>query len=129
MEDAIEEALFVDQHAVAGDEQERFDRSIAQLDRSIDDRVLVLKRQLRSLEKTLKVAIQRRDTVLGADARTAAEKKVEGLQEEIDTLEAEIRRLQERNDPDYEKWHRRAHRRRYAEPSVERILDVDFVLK
>ncbi len=129
MEDAIEESLFIDQHAVAGDEQERFDRSIAQLERSIDDRVLVLKRQLKGIEKNLKVAIQRRDTVLGADARTSAEKKVEALQQEIDTLEAEIRRLQERNDPDYEKWHRRAHRRRYAEPSVERILDVDFVLK
>ncbi len=128
VEDAIEEALFIDQHAVAAGEQQRFDRSIAQLERSVDDRVLVLRRQLRGVEKTLKAALRKRDTVMGADARTAVEKDVRGLQSQVDTLEAEIRRLQARDDPDYEKWHRQAHRRRYAEPMVERILDVDFVL-
>ncbi len=128
IEDAIEEALFIDQHAVAAGEQQRFDRSIAQLERSIDDRVLVLLRQLRGVEKTLKAALRKRDTVMGADARTAAEKNVLVLQRQVDSLDAEVRRLQARDDPDYEKWHRRAHRQRYAEPTAERILDVDFAL-
>ncbi len=128
MEDAIEELLFVDQHAVAADEQPRFDRSIAQLERSIDDRVMVQRRQLGSVEKNLKAALRKRDQAMGAEARTAAESQTETLQEEADGLEAEIRRLEERDDPDYQKWHRRAHRRRYAAPTVERILDVDFVL-
>ena len=128
VEDALEEALFVDQHATAAREQQRFDRSIAQLERSVDDRVMVHERQLRGVEKSLEAAIRKRDAAMGAEARTAAEKQTETLQREADALAAEIRRLQERDDPDYRKWHRRAHRRRYAEPSVERILDVDFVL-
>ncbi len=128
MDDAIEEALFVEQHAIAEDEQQHFDRSIAQLERSIDDRVMVLERLLRGVAKNLTAALRKRDAAMGAEARTAAEKQAEGLQGEVDVLEAEIRRLQARDDPDYEKWHRRAHRRRYAAPAVERILDLDFVL-
>ena len=128
MEDAIEEALFVEQHAIAGDEQQHFDRNIAQLERSIDDRVMVLERQLKGVQRSLAAALRKRDAAMGADARTAAEKKTESLQKQADELEAEVGRLQARDDPDYEKWHRRAHRRRYVAPAVERILDVDFVL-
>lgn len=128
VDDALDEALFVDQGEVAGDEQERFDRTIAQIERYLDDRVMVLERQRRRVEKNLTTALEKRDSVLGADARTDAEKRVRELQETADDLDAEIRRLLSRDDPDYEKWRQRAHRRRYVEPTAERMLDVSFVL-
>ena len=82
----------------------------------------------RTAEKQLAATLEQRDRAMGPDARTAAERRAEELQEEIDGFEAEIRRLQAREDDDYEKWRRRAHDRRYAAPSSERILEVDFVL-
>ncbi len=128
VEDAVEEALFIDQSAVAADEQRRFDRAIAQIERYLDDRVMVLERRRRGVEKSLRSALRKRDSVIGAGARTRAEERARELQQDCDRLDAEIRRLQAREDPAYEKWRRRAHRRRYAAPAVERILDVDFVL-
>ena len=128
LEGAIEEALFIDQGAVAADEQRHFDRAIAQIDRFVDDRVLVLERRRRGVERSLKAAVEKRDGVMGAEARTQAEARAGELQEVLETLDAEVRRLQGREDPDYEKWRRRAHRRRYAGPAVDRVLEVDFVL-
>ena len=128
VEDALEEALFVDQSVAAADEQRRFDRAIAQIERYLDDRVMVLERQRRGVGRRLQAALRKRDSVIGAEARTQAEERGRELQETVDTLDAEIRRLRAREDPDYEKWRRRAHRRRYAAPVSERILDVDFAL-
>ena len=128
IDDALEEALFVDQGDVAQDEQERFDRTIAQVERFVDDRVMVLERQRQGVEKSLVATLKKRDTVMGADARTAAENRARELQETVDTLDAEIAKLLSRDDPDYEKWRQRAHRRRYSEPLSERMLDVSFVL-
>lgn len=128
MEDALEEALFIDQRVVAEDEQLHFEKSIAQTDRSLDDRVMVLERQQREVTARLEAALAKRNTVMGSDARTKAEARARGLQEELDHIEEEIQRLQLREDPGYEKWRQQAHRRRYAVPESEPILDIDFVL-
>ncbi len=128
VEDAVEEALFLDRAFVAGGEQRRFDRAIAQIERFVDDQVMVLERQRQIVEKSLRAALKKRDTVMGAEARTAAEKRAKELQGEVDAVDREIRRLQDREDACYEKWRQRAHGRRYAEPVPERILDVYFVL-
>jgi hypothetical protein len=44
-------------------------------------------------------------------------------------LEAEIQRLEHRNDAEYARWRDRAHERRYRLPEVIGILDVEFVLE
>jgi hypothetical protein len=77
----------------------------------------------------LRVAEDKRDTVLGSEARNQAEDRVRKIQEEIDELQVEIERIQNRNDPEYEKWRGRMHSRRYREPEITRILDVEFVLE
>ena len=50
VEDALEEVLFVDQGRMAAEEQGRFDRAIAQIERFLDDRVMVLERQRRTAD-------------------------------------------------------------------------------
>jgi superfamily II DNA or RNA helicase len=128
LDDAVEELAFVDQADVAGYEQERFERNLEQIERYVEDQVLVLKRRLSVALAALRTAEDKRDSSLGAEARVQAEGRIRKVQEEIDKLEGEMLRLQNRQDPDYERWREHAHQRRYRPPEPIRILDVDFVL-
>jgi ERCC4-related helicase len=129
IEDAIEEMIFLDQGEVSKDEQQRFDHSLEQIERSVEDQLLVLRRRLASETKSLGSAEERRDAALGSDARDEAEKRMRAIQKRIDAIEAEIERLEKRDDKDYGQWRDRAHERRYRPPEVMRILDVEFVLE
>jgi hypothetical protein len=127
--DAIEETVFRDQSAVSAHEQELFERNIEQIERYVEDQLLVMRRRLSSETKTLRDAEDRRDAALGSDARTGAERRIAAAQKKIDESEAEIERLEHRDDADYGRWRDRAHERRYRSPEVTRILDVEFVLE
>jgi len=129
IDDAIDEILFFDQATVAEVEQERFERSIEQIERFLDDRLLVQRRLRESAEAKFARAQDRRDAALGSDARDAAEQELRALEKRIDELDAAIDRLERRDDESYEKWRDQAHQRRYATPEVERILDLEFVLE
>jgi superfamily II DNA or RNA helicase len=129
MDDAIEEMVFVDQAEVSEQEQQRFDRSLEQIERYVEDQLLVLRRRSASETKSLHSAEERRDAALGSEARDEAEKRIRAIQKRIDGLESEIERLEKRDDPDYGLWRDRAHERRYRPPEVTRILDVEFVLE
>jgi ABC-type phosphate transport system auxiliary subunit len=113
---------------VAADEQVRFERTLEQVERFVDDQLLVLRRRREELDERLRHARTRRDAALGAEARSQAEAELGRLQAELDEADSEIARLAARRDPEYEKWRDHAHRRRYLAPSAERILDVEFVL-
>jgi len=129
MEDAIEEMIFVDQAEVSAQEQQRFDRSLEQIERYVEDQLLVLRRRLAAETKSLRTAEERRDAALGSDQRDDAEKRIRTIQKHIDELESEIERLEKRDDPGYGQWRDRAHQRRYQPPEVSGILDVEFVLE
>jgi superfamily II DNA or RNA helicase len=129
LDDAIEEMVFVDQAEVSKQEQQRFDRNLEQIERYVEDQLLVLRRRLAGETKSLRSAEERRDAALGSDARDDAEKRIRAIQKRIDELESEIERLEKRDDPDYGQWRDRAHERRYRPPEVTRILDVEFVLE
>lgn len=129
LEDAIEEMIFLDQTEVSYYEQPRFERNLEQIERYVEDQLLVLRRQLSAATKTLAAAEDRRDAALGSQARDEAEKHVHTIQAEMERLETETERLEKRRDDDYEKWREHAHRRRYRPPRVSRILDVEFVLE
>jgi superfamily II DNA or RNA helicase len=129
LDEAIEEMIFADQAEVSAQEQQRFDRSLEQIERYVEDQLLVLRRRLAGEEKSLRAAEERRDAALGSDARDTAEKRMRVVQKRIDELEAEIERLEKRDDADYCQWRDRAHERRYRPPEVTRILDVEFVLE
>lgn len=128
LDDAIEEMAFIDQAEVGGYEQERFERNLEQIERYVEDQVLVLRRRLSAASTALRAAEDKRDSALGAEARSQAEDRIRRVQEEMDVLEAETHRLQRREDSDYDRWRKHAHQRRYRPPEITRILDVDFVL-
>jgi uncharacterized membrane-anchored protein YhcB (DUF1043 family) len=129
LDDVVEERLFVEQAKAASHEQQQFERSLEQIERYIEDQLLVLRRRLNAATSALRAAEDKRDTALGSEARSQAEERVRKFQEEIDELLGEIERLQNRNDPEYEKWREQTHSRRYREPQILRILDVEFVLE
>ena len=129
LDDAVEELLFADQNDVAAHEQQHFERSLEQIERFVEDQVLVLRRRLSAATESLRAAEDKRDAALGSDARSQAEERMRRIQSEIDEMETQIERLQRRDDPDYEKWREHAHQRRYRPPAVTRILDVEFALK
>jgi hypothetical protein len=129
LDDAIEEMIFLDQAEVSAQEQQLFDRSLEQIERSIEDQLLVLRRRLSSESESLRAAEDRRDAALGSDARNAAEKRIRGVRSTMEELEGEIERLERRDDANYGQWRDRAHERRYRPPEVARILDVEFVLE
>jgi hypothetical protein len=129
LEDAIEASIFRDHTEVAAYEQQRFERSIEQIDRYVEDQLLVLKRRRHEHMEAMSAAEARRDAALGSEARTQAEERMRAIQIEIDGTEAEIRRLEDREDQKYREWRDRAHERRYRPPETARLLDVEFVLE
>jgi hypothetical protein len=129
MEDAIEEMVFRDQAEVSAREQALFDRSIEQIERSVEDQLVLTRRRLSIQQKSLDTAEDRRAAAKGSADREDAERRIQAVQKQIDGLEAEIQRLENRNDADYARWRERAHERRYRLPEAIRILDVEFVLE
>jgi len=126
VDDAIEEILFLDEQEVTGDEEERFSRAMEQLERFVDDRVLVARRHRDGLMKRVTAAETKRDAAVGAGLRTSAEDALRKVQEQLDEIEEELNRLTAREDADYRRWRERAHGRRYVTPQFERIIDVEF---
>lgn len=129
LEDAIEASVFRDQTEVAVYEQQRFERSIEQIDRYVEDQLMVLKRRRHEQMEAMSAAEARRDAALGSEARTQAEERMRAIESEVDRTDAEIRRLEEREDQKYREWRERAHERRYRPPEALRLLDVEFVLE
>ena len=126
LEEEIDEALFVDQSEVHRPEQERFERMLEQIERYIDDQILILRREKARLEEDQEAFQRRRDTALGADARKREEEALMKVEEELDKVEERLSKLYSREDEDYQKWRNYAHERRYVKPTTERILDVVF---
>jgi hypothetical protein len=129
LDDLVEERLFLEQAEAVTHEQQRFERGMEQIERYIEDQLLVLRRRLSGATAALHQAEDRRDSAYGSEARTQADQRVRKVQEEMDQLQAEIERLQNRDDAEYEKWREKIHSRRYREPDTIRILDVEFVLE
>jgi adenine-specific DNA-methyltransferase len=129
VDDAVEEMAFTDQIEVTGQEQAPFERNLEQLERYVEDQLLVLRRRLSTAQQSLHAAQDKRDSALGAELRSQAETRVRSVQEVIDATEAEIARLETRDDADYQKWRRRVQQRRDKPPQIHRLLDVEFVLE
>src|SRR5262249_7620910 len=90
IEDAIDESVFIDQAEVAAQEQQLFDRSLEQIERYMEDRILVLRKRLAVAHKALGAAESRRDAALGSEARDEADRRIDTIQKEIEELDAEI---------------------------------------
>jgi hypothetical protein len=95
----------------------------------VEDQLVLTRRRLSIQQKSLDTAEDRRANAKGAADREDAERRIRAVQRQVDELEAEMQRLENRNDAEYSRWRDRAHERRYRLPEVIRILDVEFVLE
>ena len=129
LEDALEDAFLSDQMRVEGHEQQRFAHMIDQIECFIGDRTQVLERHRRSVSERVAATEQRRDGALSSDRRSAAERDLVRLHGELEQLDADLVRLESRDDDDYQHWRTRAHERRATAPVRATVLDVHFVLE
>jgi helicase-like protein/SNF2 domain-containing protein len=128
LEEAVEEALFLDEREVSRLEHGLFERAIQQLERFIEDRVLILKRSRAELVHRIQSSRRERDVAAGSDARSRVEALLSRSERELEALEAELSRLQAREDAGYLRWRQHAYERRYAPPEREAILSAEFVI-
>jgi len=128
LDDAVEELLFVAEEAIAAREQERFSRTVDQIETFVEDRLLLLERQRQDALAQVAEAENTRDAAVGAEARTRAERRLKTREAKLEKVESELDRLQRRDDPDYARWIERANARRSRPPVVEELLDIRFRL-
>lgn len=126
LDDAIDEAVFVDREPLVSAAQERYERALCQVERFVEDRALVLRRQRDQRIERQRAAEARREQAVGAQARTEAETALRKVTSELEEVEARLGRLQARDDEAYQRWRQRAYELRFAGPRCERLFDVDF---
>jgi hypothetical protein len=129
LDDAVDEAVFVDQRDVEKREQKHFEQAIGQLERFVDDKVLVCRRERGSISEKLRAARSRRDEVVGSTARDRVEAEILRLAEKDETLERRISALDSREDEVYRKWRNEYHELRYRAPTVTRLFQVSFRIR
>jgi adenine-specific DNA-methyltransferase len=126
IDDALDEAVFLDQREVERKEQKHFEQAIGQLERFVDDKVLVCRRERASISEKLRSARDRRDEVVGSSARDRVEAEILRLAEKDELLERRIQALVSREDEVYRKWRNEYHDLRYRAPKVTRLFQVAF---
>jgi hypothetical protein len=125
-DDAIDEAVFVDQRQVEEDEQKHFEEAIGQLERFVEDKILVSRRERASIAEKLRAARARRDEIVGSSARDRVEAEIVRLATKEESLERRIGALESREDEVYRKWRDQYHELRYRAPTVTRLFQTAF---
>lgn len=129
LDELVEEAVFVDQREVEYDEQKHFETSLIQLERYVEDRILISRRELTALQDKLTSARERRDKATGSDARERVEKEIQKLASREEELNTHLTALESREDEVYQEWRTQYHQRRYQPPRVTRLFEVAFQLR
>jgi hypothetical protein len=126
LSDAVDEAAFVDQRQVEQSEQEHFEQAIGQLERFVEDKILVCRRERTSIAEKLRSARARRDEIVGSSARERVEAEILRLATIDESLERRISALESREDEVYRKWRDEYHELRYRAPKVTRLFQAVF---
>jgi hypothetical protein len=126
LDEAIEEVVFDDQRQIEEGEQKHFKEAIGQLERFVEDKILVSRREQDSIAEKLRQARDSRDVVVGATAREKVEAEILRLATREESLERSIAKLESREDEIYRKWRDEYHELRYQAPSVNRLFQVVF---
>jgi hypothetical protein len=126
LEDAVEDAVLENQAATAVSDRNRFEYMLGQLDRYVEDQVLLLRRKRAVMEERIDEAERRRERALTAAARANEDEAIRHYQRQIQHLGDRIAALEKGNDPDYQLWRARLHERRFRKPEVQRILEAEF---
>ena len=128
LDDAVDEAVFIDQRDVEKGEQRHFEQAIGQLERFVQDKVLVCRRERLSIVEKLRYARARRDDVVGSTAREKIEAEIDRLATRDESLERRINALESREDEVYKKWREKYHKLRYEPPTVTVLFEAIFQL-
>ena len=126
LDDAVDEAVFVDQRQVEKGEQKHFEQAIGQLERFVEDKILVCRRERASIAEKLRAARARRDEIVGSSARDRVEAEIVRLATKDESLERRIGALESREDEVYRKWRDEYHELRYRTPTVTRLFQAAF---
>jgi hypothetical protein len=126
LDDALDEAVFVDQREVEKGEQKHFEQAIGQLERFVEDKILVCRRERASIAEKLRTARARRDDIVGSRARERVEEEILRLADRDESLERRISALESREDEVYKKWRDEYHQLRYRTPTVNRLFQSAF---
>jgi len=126
LDDAIDEAVFVDQRKVEEGEQKHFEKAIGQLERFVEDKILVCRRERASIAEKLRAARVRRDEIVGSSARDRVEAEIVRMATKEESLERRIGALESREDEVYRKWRDEYHELRYRAPTVTRLFQTAF---
>jgi hypothetical protein len=126
LDDAVDEAVFVDQRQVEEGEQKHFEQAIGQLERFVEDKILVCRRERASIVEKLRSARARRDEIVGSTARDRIEAEILKLATREESLERRIGALESREDEVYRKWRDEYHELRYRAPTVTRLFQAAF---
>jgi adenine-specific DNA-methyltransferase len=129
LDDAVEEAVFVDQRQVEKEEQEHFEQAIGQLERFVEDKILVCRRERTSIAEKLRAARARRDDIVGSTARERVEAEIVKLATRDESLERRINALESREDEVYRKWRDEYHQLRYRTPTVNPLFQSVFQIQ
>lgn len=128
LDDAVDEAVFVDQRQVEEGEQKHFEQAIGQLERFVEDKILVCRRERASIAEKLRTARARRDEIVGSSARDRVEAEILRLATKDESLERRVGALESREDEVYRKWRDEYHELRYRAPTVTRLFQAAFQL-
>ena len=126
LDDAVDEAVYVDQREVEKAEQKHFEQAISQLERFVEDKILVCRRERASIAEKLRSARTRRDEIVGSSARDRIESEILRLATKDEDLEQHIGALESREDEVYRKWRDEYHELRYRAPTVTRLFQAAF---
>ncbi len=126
LDDAVDEAVFVDQRRIEEGEHQHFERAIGQLERYVEDKILVCRRERASIGEKLRSARARRDEVVGAGARERIEAEILRLANREESLDRRIDALESREDEVYKTWREKYYDLHYRTPRVRRLLQTTF---
>jgi adenine-specific DNA-methyltransferase len=126
LDDAVDEAVFVDQRQVEEGEQTHFEQAIGQLERFVEDKILVCRRERASIAEKLRAARSRRDEIVGSSVRERVEAEILRLATIDESLERHIGALESREDEVYRKWRDKYHQLRYRAPKVTPLFQAAF---
>jgi hypothetical protein len=124
LDDAVDEAVFADQRQIEESEHKHLKEALGQLERFMEDKILVCRRERASIAEKLRTARANRDQIVGASARERVEAEILRLATEEESLERQIRALESREDETYRKWRDEYHELRYRAPTVHRLFQL-----
>ena len=127
IEDLVAMDLFDDQLSTETREQERHQAMQRQIERYVEDRILVLRRLRDTLDKRLERAQREWEAARGSDKRARAQIGLSKVTAELESVQEDLERMQSRDLDEYRKWQSYIDEPRFQLPTVMRIFDLHFV--